>query len=152
MKWNLSLKIERPFIVLQHRGKHASQSNEVLDSSLGELCGTIAETQCEIKAALIKILDQTLRTNLRLHDLKNRLQVIEQDQEDLRFQVQALAQGRDKAEIMEVPKRLKKYHRWNDMVRPVDATDNHPDYGDILDKSTIQLGSAWAPSERLKLD
>ena len=131
----------------------ASQSNEDgLDASLSELCGTIGETQCEIKAALIKILDQTLRTNLRLHDLKNRLQVIEQDQEDLRFQVQALAQGRDQAEIMEVPKRLKKYHRWNDMVRPVDETDNHPDYGDVLDKSTIQLGSAWASSERLKLE
>ena len=131
----------------------ASQDNlDSLDTSLVELCGTIGETQREIKTVLIKILDQTLRTNLRLHDLKNRLQVIEQDQEDLRFQVQALAQGRDQAELMEVPKRLKKYHRWNDMVRPVDETDNHPDYGDVLDKSTLQLGSQWASSERLKLD
>lgn len=131
----------------------ASPSNlDSVESSITELCGAIVESQDDIKSALIKILDQTLRANLRLHDLKNRLQVIEQDQEDLRFQVQALAQGRDQAEIMEVPKRLKKYHRWNDMVRPVDSTDQHPDYGDVLDKSTIQLGSAWASSERLKLD
>ena len=122
-----------------------------MGGAIMQMCATIEETHVAIKEALIKILDQTLRTNLRLHDMKNRLQVIEQDQEDLRFQVQALAKGREEAEICEVPKRLKKYHRWNDMVRPVDETDNHPDYGDTMDKSTLQLGSAWASSERLKL-
>ena len=122
-----------------------------MGATILQMCATIEETHIEIKEALIKILDQTLRTNLRLRDRKNRLQVIEQDQEDLRFQVQALAKGREEEEICEVPKRLKKYHRWNDMARPVDETDNHPGYGDTMDKSTLQLGSAWASSERLKL-
>ena len=122
-----------------------------MGATILQMCATIEETHIEIKEALIKILDQTLRTNLRLRDRKNRLQVIEQDQEDLRLQVQALAKGREEEEICEVPKRLKKYHRWNDMVRPVDETDNRPDYGDTMDKSTLQLGSAWASSERLKL-
>lgn len=135
-----------------HSDEDATAKVVEMGATILQMCATMQETNTEIKEALTKILDQTPRTNLRLHDLKNRLQVIEQDQEDLRLQVKALCMGPQQAEIFEVQKRLKKYHRWNDMVRPVDEQDQHPDYGDIMDKSTLQLGSAWSTNERLNLE
>ena len=129
----------------------ASQSIEELAAKVGELCAAVEQHNEHMKGMMEKIFDQTLRTNLRLHDMKNRVKFLQAVQEDLTFQCLKVAHRIDEPTAEEMNRQLKKRRLCDDRGRPIDETDDHPDYADILDKTTVQMGSEWASSERLKL-
>ena len=110
----------------------ASQSIEELAAKVGDLCAAVEQHNEHMKGMMEKIFDQTLRTNLRLQCLK-------------------VAHRIDEPTAEEMNRQLKKRRLCDDRGRPIDETNDHPDYADILDKTTVQMGSEWASSERLKL-
>ena len=118
-----------------------------LESKMDEMCDILAQQQ----ALLTKVFDQTLRTNLRLQDLKKRVETLDLEVRDLVYVCNKMMHCLDVGEDTVLRQDLKRRRKYAEPPRPVDVTENHPDYADSMDKSTKQLGSEWESSERLKL-
>ena len=129
----------------------ASHNIDDLAAKVGDLCAAVEQHNAHMKGLMEKIFDQTLRTNLRLHDMKNRVKFLQATQEELTFECSKVVHRIDEPTAEELKRQLKKRRLCDDRGRPIDETNDHPDYGDILDKTTLQMGSEWASSERLKL-
>ena len=95
----------------------ASQSIEELAAKVGDLCAAVEQDNEHMKGMMEKIFDQTLRTNLRLHDMKNRVKFLQAVQEDLTFQCLKVAHRIDEPTAEEMNRQLKKRRSCDDRGR-----------------------------------
>lgn len=132
-----SLKVKNFFVTM----------SSDLESKIGEMCHLLAQQE----ALMTKVFDQALRTNLRLHDLKKRVETLDLEVRDLVYVCNKMMHCLGVGDDMVLRRDLKRKRKYEEPPTPVDVTENHPDYADSMDKSTKQLGSAWESSERMNL-
>ena len=86
----------------------ASHSVDDLAAKVGDLCAAVEQHNEHMKGLMEKIFDQTLRTNLRLHDMKNRVKFLQAMQEDLTFECSKVVHRIDEPTAEELKRQLKK--------------------------------------------
>jgi len=118
-----------------------------LESKIGEMCHLLAQQE----ALMTKVFDQALRTNLRLHDLKKRVETLDLEVRDLVYVCNKMMHCLGVGDDVVLRRDLKRKRKYEEPPTPVDVCEKHPDYADSMDKSTKQLGSAWESSERMQL-